>query len=348
VKQIHQLLSSAAPGDAVTGQAFAWQGLLRSWGYESEIVAEHVNPGFEPYVRSLDREARSIRSADVVVLHYSIWSRVCESALSAEGELVLCYHNVTPPEILRPFNRKIADLCDRGIKLLPRFASRYSLAVADSTYNAEGLQRAGIERTAVVPLILNLAEPPRDPRPPQPNPTVLFVGRIVPNKRLQDVIEVFRLYQQRWEQQATLALVGSPIGFESYKLVLEQMVERLGVERVVFAGRVSAQERDDWYRKASVYVSMSVHEGFCAPLLEAMATGVPVVARAAGAVPETLAGAGVLVDGEDFEHVAASVHEAASNIRMRAALAAKAKRRLTELRPEVVALSLRDLLEPVL
>jgi glycosyltransferase involved in cell wall biosynthesis len=348
VKQIHQLISSAAPGDAVTGQAFAWQGLLRSWGYESDIVAEHVYPGFEPYVRSLDREARSIRSADAVVLHYSIWGRVCESALSAEGKLVLCYHNVTPPEILRPFNRKIAHLCERGIKLLPRFANHYSLAVAYSTYNAEGLQQAGIENTVVVPLLLSLKDRPKEPSHLRTAPIVLFVGRIAPNKRLEDVIQIFARYQQRWESEATLALVGSPVEFDSYQLVLEQLVERLGVERVVFTGLISTHEREDWYRKASVYISMSVHEGFCAPLLEAMAKGVPVVARAAGAVPETLGGAGLLVDGEDFEQIAASLYEAASNMSTRSALAVKAERRLAEVRPEIVARRLRDALEPVL
>ncbi len=93
---------------------------------------------------------------------------------------------------------------------------------------------------------------------------------------------------------------------------------------------------------------MSVHEGFCAPLIEALAHGVPVVARGAGAVPETLGGAGLVLDGADLPLVAEALHELASSPSTRSALYDAADRRLAELRPDVLAPRVRSALAPLL
>jgi glycosyltransferase involved in cell wall biosynthesis len=295
----------------------------------------------------LRHSARHIANAEAIGLHYSIASKSAEAALASDAQLVLCYHNITPGDLLRPFNGRIAKLCDEGRECLPRFREKVAVAVADSSFNADELIRAGIREVAVVPLLLNLpAKPEQSPRFAEA-PIVLFVGRIAPNKRLEDLITAFGLYQQHRERESSLILVGTDVSFESYRLQLQRLVDSLGVGRVVFTGRVSSRERDDWYRRASVYVSTSVHEGFCAPLVEALAHGIPVVARAAAAVPETLGGAGLLVDGRT-DDVAEAIDDAVSNPATRAALASAAARRLAELQPEVVAPRLRDALAPVI
>ena len=129
-------------------------------------------------------------------------------------------------------------------------------------------------------------------------------------------------------------IVGSELGFENYRAALDVLVARIGVRRVLFTGPISSEARDAWYRRADVYLSMSVHEGFCAPLIEALAHGVPVVARAAGAVPETLGGAGVLLDGGDLPLVSEALDELASSPSTRAAL--YDGRRAAARRPETV------------
>ena len=93
---------------------------------------------------------------------------------------------------------------------------------------------------------------------------------------------------------------------------------------------------------------MSVHEGFCVPLIEALAHGVPVVARDAGAMPETLGGAGLVVDGTDLALVAEALHELTTSRSTRDALADAADRRLAELRPDVLAPRIRSALSPLL
>jgi len=344
---LHQLLPAAAPRDAITGQAFAWRDLLRTWGHESEIVAEFVHPELAGTVRTLDRAGKRLVDDGALLLRYALWSATAEVALHASGPLGLCYHNITPGELLRDYNPALADLCDRGRAALAGFRDKVGALVADSTFNASELREAGLGEATVVPLLLERpAELPR--REASNEPVVVTVGRIVPNKRLDNVIKAFALYQRTHAPEASLVIVGSEVGFESYRHALDVLVARIGAHRVLFTGPISSEARDAWYRRADVYLSMSVHEGFCAPLIEALAHGVPVVARAAGAVPETLGGAGVVLDGDDLALVSEALDELASSSATRAALYDAAERRLEELDSGVLAPRIRSALAPLL
>jgi L-malate glycosyltransferase len=344
---VHQLLPAAAPRDAITGQAFAWRDLLRTWGHESEIVAEFVHPELAGTVRTLDRAGRGLVDDGALLLRYALWSATAEVALSASGPLGLCYHNITPGELLRDYNPALADLCDRGRAALAGFRDKVAALVADSTFNASELREAGLGEAAVVPLLLDRpAELPR--REASTEPVVVTVGRIVPNKRLEHVIKAFALYQRTHAPEASLVIVGSEVGFESYRHALDVLVAQIGARRVLFTGPISSEARDAWYRRADVYLSMSVHEGFCAPLIEALAHGVPVVARAAGAVPETLGGAGVLLDGDDLPLVSEALDELASSSATRAGLYDAAEQRLEALDPSVLGPRIRSALAPLL
>jgi glycosyltransferase involved in cell wall biosynthesis len=344
---VHQLLPAAAPRDAITDQAFIWRDLLRGWGFESEIVAEHLHPDLTRPVRPLDRAGRRLVNEGSLVLHYAAWSATIETALAARGPLALYYHNITPGELLRDFNPPVADLCDRGRTALTLFRGRTGAAMAASSFSAVELREAGLADATVLPLMLDV--PPEVPRrDPSSEPIVLTVGRIVPNKRLEDVIKSFALYQRHRAPEASLVVVGSDAGFENYRRALDLLVARVGVEGVVFTGPTSQEDRDAWYDRADVYLSMSVHEGFCLPLIEALAHGVPVVARDTGAMPETLGGAGVVVDGTDLPLVAEALHELASSPSTRRALFDAAGARLDELRPDRLALRMRSALAPLL
>jgi glycosyltransferase involved in cell wall biosynthesis len=347
VSAVHQLLPAAAPYDAITGQAFAWRDLLRTWGHESEIVAEYVHPDLIGTVRPLNRAGKRLVNQGVVLLRYALFSATAEVALRAKGRVAVVYHNITPGELVRDFNPELAELCDRGRAALARFRGRIDALVADSSFNATELREAGLGEATVVPLLLELPRAvPR--RNPSREPVVVSVGRVVPNKRLEDVIRGFALYQRRHAPEASLVIVGSDVGFESYRRALEVLAARIAARSVFFTGPISSDARDAWYRRADVYLGMSVHEGFCAPLLEALAHGAPVVARHAGAMPETLGGAGLVLDEPDFPLVAEALHEAASSQATRGALYDAAERRLAELQPEVVAPQIRSALAPVL
>ncbi len=347
--RVHQLIAAAAPGDAVTDQALAWQGILRDWGVEGLVIAEHVHPALEGRARRVDRSAAELRRAEGLVLHYSVWSRVVDEALAAPAPLAVCYHNVTPGDLLRPWSRALADACDRGRAALPRLAGRTAALIADSAFNARELAEAGLGEARVVPLVLDLPAAAPDPRPAGSPPAILTVGRIVPNKRIEDVVRAFALYRGVHAPDATLTLVGSDEGFASYRAALDELVARIRCGGVRFAGRVPLAERDRLYGSADAYLCMSEHEGFCAPVVEALAHGVPVVARAAAAVPETLGGAGVVVDAPDLLPLAAeALAEVVGSPATREGLAAAAALRLAELRREAVVPALRAALAPLL
>jgi glycosyltransferase involved in cell wall biosynthesis len=344
---VHQLLPAAAPHDAITAQALAWRDLLRNWGHESEIVAEHVDPELMGTVHRLDRSARRLLHRGRFVLRYALWSATAEFATRASGPVALCYHNITPGNLLRTFNPVLADLCDRGRAALPMFDGHVHPAIADSSFNAAELRDSGIREVTVVPLLLEVPdEIPRRDR--NREPVVLTVGRIAPSKRLEDVVKAFTLYQRRHAPDASLVVVGSEVGFENYRRALDVLVARIGTRHVFFTGSISSGARDAWYRRADVYLSMSAHEGFCAPLIEALAHGVPVVARGAGAVPETLGSAGLVLDGADLPLVAEALHELVSSRSTRDALFDAAERRLAELRPGTLAPRIRSALAPLL
>jgi glycosyltransferase involved in cell wall biosynthesis len=344
---VHQLLPTATPRDAITEQALAWRDLLRGWGHESEIVAEHVHPDLMGAAQRLDRAGKRLINEGSLVLRYGIWSATAEIALRAQGPLGLCYHNVTPGELLRDFNPILAELCDRGRAALSVFQGHTDALIADSSFNAADLRDAGLGDATVVPLLLQLP-PEVQRRGPSPRPIVLTVGRIVPNKRLEETIKAFTLYQQHRAPEASLVIVGSDVGFENYRHALDTLVARLGTAQVVFTGPISSEARDAWYRRADVYLSMSVHEGFCVPLIEAIAHGVPVIARDAGAMPETLGDAGLVLDGGDLPLVAEALHELTSSRSTRTVLFDAADRRLAELRLDTLAPRIWSALAPLL
>ena len=270
-------------------------------------------------VHRLADDGEALIAKGSVVLHYTNWSGAVEAALQAAGPRALWYHNVTPGDLLRPFNPGTAAHCDQARRALTNFKGRFDALIAVSSFNAADLVKAGLGPVEVVPLLLDVTRvTPRARR--NGSPVILSVGRIAPNKRLEDVVKVFALYQKYREPTASLVLVGPEDGFESYRAAVGRLVERVGAQRVQFTGRITAAERDQWYAQASAYLCMSVHEGFCAPLIEALTHGVPVVARKAGAVPETLAGAGLVIDGEDLPLFAEALHEVVSSPTTRTAL----------------------------
>ena len=158
---VHQLLPAASPNDAVTNQAFAWRDLLRVWGHDGLIVAEHVHPDVSTEVLRLDKVRNELNQGKVI-LRYSIFSKTAEVARSEPERAGLVYHNITPGKYLRPYNQAVADLCDQGRHALASFGTPPAVLVADSSFNAIDLREAGLGEADVIPLLLDV--PARAPR----------------------------------------------------------------------------------------------------------------------------------------------------------------------------------------
>lgn len=328
---VYQLLAAAAPFDAVTGQALALRDALDAAGVASAIAAEHVDPSLAGDVLPL----ASVEPGATVLLRYSLWSAAADRALEGTAPLGVVYHNITPPEFLGDTNPVVAQLCARGRAELPSVVRRSQLLMADSQFNADELHAVGATDVRLVPLILDLPVPPD--AQPAGSDRVLYVGRLAPNKRIEDCIDAIVLLRRR-RPEVHLHLVGSGDAFPRYEAALRRHALVSGVGPAVhFHGRLGDDARDALYASSGAYLSLSEHEGFCVPVLEAMARGLPVVARDAGAVRETAGGGALLVTGRNPALAAAALDAALTDPAVREGLARNARRRLAQLDRSTVA-----------
>jgi glycosyltransferase involved in cell wall biosynthesis len=302
VTAVHQLLASLSYGDAISNEALVVRGHLRRAGFRSEIFSHECEARLRHETRPLDAYEDDADAGDVCLFHFSIGSPASRLAYHTQARLVVLYHNITPASWFATFHPHLARLCHDGRRELAAFASRAALGLADSEYNRRELESLGYVRTAVLPVVLDFEAYRRTRAAPivrrlygPDRRNVVFVGRIIPSKRIEDLLRVFAVFQRHVERRSRLLIVGDYRGQERYFTRLTQMVSALRLRDVVFTGRVEDDERRAYYEAADVFLGLSEHEGFCVPLLEAMLYGVPVVAFDTGAVRETLGGAGVLL-----------------------------------------------------
>jgi glycosyltransferase involved in cell wall biosynthesis len=320
VIRIHQVLATLGYGDAIGHEVLGIQRVLRGAGYESEIFVETADYRLEPVTRDY-RELIDFSGRDNLLLHhFSLGSKASRTAFALPDRMALIYHNITPPEYFVGVHRKLAQQCFRGRRELQAYAARCDLALGDSEFNRQDLDALGFPRTAVLPVVPDFSHLDREPNWLAAREfddewtNVLFVGRVIANKKIEDVIRCFHAYQTFFNPRSRLLLVGSYTAFERYLASLAQLTAALGVSNVHFVGHVSDEELVAFYDVADLFLCASEHEGFCVPLVESFYKQVPVLAYAAAAVPSTMDGAGVLYDDKDPVHVASLMDAVISNV----------------------------------
>lgn len=308
---VNQWVPSVHRGDAVGDHARRVRDLLRAWGHESGIFAMSADESLDADVQSW--EEPEARDGDITILHFATASPMSAAFGTVPGARVLHYHNVTPARFFAPFDAGLARVAAAARTELADLAGRVDLAVGDSEYNRRELESLGFRRTEVVPILLDLGRLTGAPRVPALEwmlqdglANILFVGRMAPNKRLEDHIRLAEHYMRYVDAFYRFIFVGRydvvPGYYESVRAMMATY--RMVPDRFWFTGPVPDRELAAYYRNAHAYVSLSEHEGFCVPLVEAMAMDVPVLAYADAAVPETLGGAGVSFRPKDLEFAA--------------------------------------------
>ncbi|MGE4054951.1 MAG: glycosyltransferase [Vicinamibacterales bacterium] len=316
---VHQVLATLGYGDAIGHEVLGIQRVLRQAGYQSDIFVETADRRLEHLTRDY-RELVDASDPDNLLLHhFSIGSRASRTAYAVPDRMALIYHNITPPEYFVGLHRTLARQCFRGRRELLAYRDRCDLAMGDSPFNREDLDRLGFLRTAVLPVVpdfSHLDATPNDFVARQFDDdwtNILFVGRVIANKKIENLIRFFHAYHTKVNRRSRLLIVGVFSLFERYLAALNHLVEELGLEHVHFTGHVSDEELVAYYDVADLFLCASEHEGFCVPLVEAFYMGVPVLAYAATAVPSTMDGAGVLFQDRDPDHVAALMDAILSN-----------------------------------
>ena len=302
--RVHQVLATLGYGDAIGHEVIGIQRVLRTAGYESDIFVETADPRLEDLTIDYRELVGNVGPDDLLIHHFSLASRASRTAYALPGRMALVYHNITPPEYFIGVHKELVKLCFRGRRELTAYITRCELALGDSEYNRQELSDLGYPRTAVLPVVPDFSHLDGDPDRRLADldddwTNVMFVGRVIPNKKFEDVIRAFHAYRARYNPRSRLLLVGSYGGFEKYLAMLQALVARLGTPDVQFLGHVSNEEITALYDVADLFLCASEHEGFCVPIMEAFYKRVPVLAYAATAVPATMDGGGVLYDTKD-------------------------------------------------
>jgi glycosyltransferase involved in cell wall biosynthesis len=346
--KIKQVLGGAHPLDAVTNHALCWRDALQHWGWEGEVYSARPAPGTRRRlgVRRLDELQPD---GNVLLVHYSGYAPELEGLFTGSARTLLLSHNVTPEDWFWPEEPEDALRCRLARHQLHELARRADRLAGVSGYNAAELRRASGREAEVIPILFDGSrlDSAASPEPRRVDgstpPTVLFVGRLTPHKRQDEVLRAFALFR-RIQPAARLVLVGHASS-PPYGQRLRQLAAQLAPGAVSFEAELSPQELADWYRSADVFLCLSEHEGFCIPLLEAFHFGLPVIARDAAAVGEVVGDAGVLLGPQDdLATIAELLDIVTGDGELREALRRRGRERLRAYEPQITAQRMRTVL----
>jgi L-malate glycosyltransferase len=308
---VNQWVPAAHRGDAIGDSARRVRNLLRARGHQADLFAMTIDDDLRGDVRPFTEEAS--RNGDVTIFHFALPSPMGEAFTSVPGARVLQYHNITPAHFFAPYAPSLFRLATLGRQHLQGLVGKVDLALGDSEYNRRELEAIGFDRTGVMPIAVDLSRITDAPEMPALEEVlddtltnVLFVGRIAPNKRIEDHIRLAEVYKRYVDAECRFIFVGRFDVVPRYYAMVRGLIERYRMlpDRFIFTGPVPDDDLATYYRMADAYVSLSEHEGFCVPLLEAMAADVPILAYGSTAVPDTLGGAGIEFFPKDLEYAA--------------------------------------------
>jgi L-malate glycosyltransferase len=352
---VNQWVPAAHRGDAVGDGARRMRNLLRGMGHEAEVYALTIDDDLEGDV--LPFSAAASARGDVTILHFAIPSPMTDAFARLPRGRVLLYHNVTPASFFAPYDSALFRLASLARQELAGLVGDVDLALGVSDYNRRELEALGFDKTGVLPLAVDWSRVTKPVSLPALESVLddefvnfLFVGRIAPNKKIEDHIRMAEHYKRYVDAFYRFIFVGRCDAVPQYYAVIRALMSefQLPHDRFIFTGPVSDDELAVYYRRAAVYISLSEHEGFCAPLIEAMAADVPVLAYAAAAVPETLGGAGVQFAPKDLEYAAEMAGALAFDDDLRARVIAGQRARLADFGEDRVIQSLGHSLETFL
>jgi L-malate glycosyltransferase len=347
--EIHQILPTISPGDAIGNEVMEIKRVLNEWGYKSEIYAQNIHPKinakkYTEYKKVSSRE-------NILIFHFSIGSEVSEFVTKLPDKKIMVYHNITPPEYFIGVNETLVNLLENGKKELRSLVDHIDLAVGVSEFNRLELQEMGFKNTDVLPIIMDFHEYS------SPNGkllskydddfvNLLFVGRVTPHKRQEDIIKVF-YYYKLINPKSRLFLAGSYEGCEIYSDYLKKLIQDLNLKDVHLLGKISFNDLISYYKLADIFISMSEHEGFCVPMLESMYFEVPIIAYKSTAIPFTLENTGILVNEKNYCEIAEMVNILIEDEGLRSIIVKKQKDRLDDFKREKVISQLESILSKV-
>ncbi|MCI0412716.1 glycosyltransferase [bacterium] len=319
--KIHQLVPALHYGDAIGDSAQMIRNYLREKGHASEIYAYDIDEPVAQEAISFRKVQPELTAKDVLILHFALPSGMSDFLKQSQAKKAVIYHNVTPAYFWLPYDKALVQLATVARKQLADLAGSVDRAAGDSEYNRQELEKLNYRSTCVLPIFVD-----QERYRVEPSPFVqktiqdelynfLCVGRIAPNKKLEDVIRLYYFYKRFCTPLARLIFIGKTNVVPAYTGALKELTMRYGLmpEDVLFTGHVNWSELVAYYKSAHVLVSMSAHEGFCVPLVEAMICDTPILAYRSTAIPHTLGSAGIQFERKNYPELATMAHRLREN-----------------------------------
>lgn len=306
---IDQFLSGFHYGDAIGNSVLRFHKFLIEKGIKSriiaatidEVVSEHCTP-FSDFQEERD---------SIKIYHYAISSPLNDYFLQNRGKSILIYHNITPSEYFKGFSDELVNLTEKGRKELRLFSNNFDLVIADSEFNANELREIGFSNIRTFPIMISRKEYESNYSKSymevfnDGKKNVLFVGRVTPNKKIEDLMKFVSVYKNIISEDIRMIIAGNLKSVPFYFSSLLNLKKNLGLDisNFFFTGHIPFPELMSVYRSADLFLSMSEHEGFCLPLIESSFFKIPVIAYKAGAIEETLRGSGILLSNKSMKKI---------------------------------------------
>lgn len=350
--RVIQALPVISFGDAIGNHSIALSKIIKDMGYETGIYAEVIDSRLPKGTAVEICNMPELDDDDVIIYHLSTGSKLNCQLAGWKGRKIINYHNITPPQFFNYFNMKVKKNCEIGLEETRWLADKADYCLAVSEFNKRDLREMGYKQSIdILPIVIPFSDYEKQPskkvleKYDDGKVNLLFTGRIAPNKKQEDVIKAFYYYKRYYNKDARLFLVGTYTGMESYYEKLQEYVEALELEDVIFTGHIKFDEILAYYQLANVFVCMSEHEGFCVPLVEAMLFDTPIVAYDAGAVADTMQDGGILLREKEPKYTAGVIDYLVQSKELQEDILKKQKLRLKELQYEKVANDFRNYLE---
>ena len=350
--RVDQWVPALHRGDAIGDSARLMRDAFRRWGHTADVYALELDEDLQGDGRPWS-DWRAGGPDDVVLLHYALPSPLSAALQAHAGRRVLLHHNITPAHFFAPYDPEMVHICTLGRDELAGLAGHVDLALGDSEFNRRELQEAGFARTGVLPIHLDFERYRERPNGvlrrllDDGRTNVLFVGRIAPNKRQDDLVRLASYWKRFIGPDVRLLLVGKLPRRRHYFDALQSLFyeEHFTPWEVLLPGHVSHDDLLAYYAAAHVFVSASDHEGFGVPLVESMLMDVPVVAYRTTAVGDTLGDAGIQFADKRLDWMAEAAAAVARPGPLRDGVLARQRERVRDFAPEAVERILRGHLE---
>ena len=351
--KIIQVTPTLSYGDAIGNHAIALHHLFEEKGYSSEIYAEFISKDVDRnIVQSID-DWKEPEKDDILIYHLAIGWQYIHLVLNANCRKICIYHNVTPASFFENYSDAMYIHCLDGMSSVRELAHAFDYVICDSEYNKQSLVEMGYDcKIDTVPILVPFEDYKQEPSEEiiqqyqgKKGNNILFTGRVVPNKKTEDVIHAFSLYKKYYDNDARLFIVGRYRDNPTYFKHLSEYIRENDFKDIIFTGHITFAEVLAYYQIADLFVCMSEHEGFCVPLIEAMYFDIPIIAYDATAVKYTLGDSGVLVKEKNFSEIASMMNRILSQEEVKEEILEGQRKRLENFSTEKVQKELMECLE---